>query len=42
VKLPERVSSGTHATWARGSQIPNWLNDDGLDAALGRIPSHSA
>ena len=42
VKLPERVSSGTHATWARGSQIPNWLNDVGLDAALGRIPSHSA
>jgi carotenoid cleavage dioxygenase len=42
VRLPERVSSGTHSTWARGSQIPNWFSDHGLDAALDRIPSPSA
>jgi carotenoid cleavage dioxygenase len=24
VRLPERVSSGTHSTWAPGSAIPDW------------------
>jgi carotenoid cleavage dioxygenase-like enzyme len=33
VRLPERVSSGTHSTWAPGSMIPDWRNhDDAADA----------
>ncbi len=24
VRLPERVSSGTHATWAPGAAVPGW------------------
>jgi carotenoid cleavage dioxygenase-like enzyme len=24
IRLPERISSGTHATWAHGSEIPGW------------------
>ena len=27
VRLPERVSSGTHSTWAPGSAIPGWTAD---------------
>jgi carotenoid cleavage dioxygenase-like enzyme len=27
IRLPERISSGTHATWAPGSAIPGWLFD---------------
>ncbi|MEU3464083.1 carotenoid oxygenase family protein [Streptomyces sp. NPDC006733] len=29
VRLPERISSGTHATWAAGSALPGW--HDGTD-----------
>lgn len=25
VRLPERISSGTHSTWAPGSALPGWL-----------------
>jgi carotenoid cleavage dioxygenase-like enzyme len=33
VRLPERVSSGTHSTWAPGSAIPDWnTNDDAASA----------
>jgi carotenoid cleavage dioxygenase-like enzyme len=29
IRLPERVSSGTHCTWAPGVSIPGWhLHDD--------------
>ena len=24
IRLPERISSGTHSTWAAGSEIPGW------------------
>ena len=24
VRLPERISSGTHSTWAAGSSLPGW------------------
>ena len=34
VQLPERVSSGTHATWAPGSMIPDWREHDHPAAAL--------
>lgn len=33
VKLPERVSSGTHSTWAPGSAIPGWRGSDLSEAA---------
>lgn len=28
IRLPQRISSGTHATWAPGSDIPGWDQDD--------------
>jgi carotenoid cleavage dioxygenase len=28
IRLPERVSSGTHATWAAGREIPGWRGAD--------------
>jgi carotenoid cleavage dioxygenase len=34
VRLPERVSSDTHATWATGSSIPGWGTADTMAAAL--------
>ncbi len=34
VQLPERVSSGTHATWAPGSSIPDWRETDHPATAL--------
>ena len=33
--LPERVSSGTHATWAPGSQLRRWRETDFATAAIG-------
>jgi carotenoid cleavage dioxygenase len=33
VRLPERVSSGTHATWAAGSSLPGWRSHDRISAA---------
>jgi carotenoid cleavage dioxygenase-like enzyme len=33
--LPERVSSGTHSTWAPGSQLRRWRTDDTAAAAIG-------
>lgn len=29
VRLPERISSGTHSTWAPGSSLPGWQQGDG-------------
>lgn len=34
VQLPERVSSGTHSTWAPGSAIPDWARHDHAATAL--------
>jgi carotenoid cleavage dioxygenase-like enzyme len=33
--LPERVSSGTHSTWAPGSQLRRWHDADTAAAAIG-------
>ncbi|MET0236557.1 MAG: carotenoid oxygenase family protein [Kibdelosporangium sp.] len=35
IRLPERVSSGTHSTWAPGSQIPGWAESEDPAAAAG-------
>ncbi|MEO3786839.1 carotenoid oxygenase family protein [Actinocorallia sp. B10E7] len=35
VRLPERISSGTHATWAPGSAIPGWSDADSAASAVG-------
>ena len=35
VQLPERVSSGTHSTWAPGSALPNWREHDDPASAIG-------
>jgi carotenoid cleavage dioxygenase len=35
IRLPERVSSGTHATWAPGDTLPNWRTNDSAAAAVG-------
>jgi carotenoid cleavage dioxygenase len=34
VALPERISSGTHATWAAGGSIPGWRDADSPATAL--------
>jgi carotenoid cleavage dioxygenase-like enzyme len=33
--LPERISSGTHATWAPGASLPRWRQVDDAAAAVG-------
>jgi carotenoid cleavage dioxygenase-like enzyme len=33
--LPERVSSGTHATWADGSELRRWRTTDSAAASIG-------
>jgi carotenoid cleavage dioxygenase len=33
--LPERVSSGTHSTWAPGSQLRRWNDTDSAATAIG-------
>ncbi|WP_024794376.1 carotenoid oxygenase family protein [Tomitella biformata] len=35
IRLPERVSSGTHSTWAAGSEIPGWDTVDHMASAVG-------
>ncbi|MFO7252939.1 MAG: carotenoid oxygenase family protein [Actinomycetes bacterium] len=35
VRLPERICSGTHATWAPGSAIPGWHQTESAADALG-------
>ncbi|MEE2031706.1 carotenoid oxygenase family protein [Rhodococcus chondri] len=34
IRLPERISSGTHSTWAAGSAIPGWRDADRAEDAL--------
>jgi carotenoid cleavage dioxygenase len=33
--LPERVSSGTHSTWAAGSELRRWQQTDTAAEAIG-------
>jgi carotenoid cleavage dioxygenase len=33
--LPERISSGTHATWASGEQLRHWHTADSPAGAIG-------
>jgi carotenoid cleavage dioxygenase-like enzyme len=33
--LPERISSGTHSTWAAGSELRRWRETDAAAAAIG-------
>ncbi|WP_436495866.1 carotenoid oxygenase family protein [Actinokineospora sp. HUAS TT18] len=35
LRLPERVSSGTHSTWAAGADLPGWRDADHPAAAIG-------
>jgi len=35
LQLPERVSSGTHCTWAAGSELRRWHQTDGAAEAIG-------
>jgi carotenoid cleavage dioxygenase len=35
LKLPERVSSGTHSTWAPGADLRRWQTADNAAAAIG-------
>jgi carotenoid cleavage dioxygenase-like enzyme len=33
--LPERISSGTHSTWAAGSELRRWRDSDSAASAIG-------
>jgi len=33
LRLPERISSGTHSTWAPGSALQGWRDRDAAEAA---------
>ncbi|MGW0018081.1 carotenoid oxygenase family protein [Rhodococcus sp. NPDC003382] len=35
MQLPERISSGTHSTWAAGSSLPGWREDDRPGSTIG-------
>lgn len=35
LQLPERISSGTHATWAPGAQLGRWHTVDSPAGAIG-------
>ena len=35
LRLPERISSGTHSTWADGSSLRRWRDADAAPAAIG-------
>ena len=35
LQLPERISSGTHSTWAPGSDLRRWRETDSAAAAIG-------
>ncbi|MCW2912101.1 MAG: hypothetical protein JWN52_169 [Actinomycetia bacterium] len=34
IRLPERISSGTHATWAAGESIPGWRDAESAATAV--------
>jgi carotenoid cleavage dioxygenase-like enzyme len=33
--LPERISSGTHSTWATGAELRRWHQTDSAAGAIG-------
>ncbi|RVW06419.1 carotenoid oxygenase family protein [Rhodococcus spongiicola] len=35
IRLPERISSGTHSTWAPGADLPHWRAYDDPTVAMG-------
>ncbi|MCH9642262.1 MAG: carotenoid oxygenase family protein, partial [Actinomycetia bacterium] len=35
IRLPERISSGTHSTWAPGSDLRRWRDTDNAAGAIG-------
>jgi carotenoid cleavage dioxygenase len=35
LQLPERISSGTHSTWAPGDQLRRWHTVDSAASAIG-------
>ena len=35
LQLPERISSGTHCTWAPGRDLPRWRQTDTAAGAIG-------
>ncbi|SDH15938.1 carotenoid oxygenase family protein [Klenkia brasiliensis] len=35
LQLPERISSGTHSTWASGDSLPGWATSDDPATAVG-------
>ncbi len=35
IRLPQRISSGTHATWADGADLPGWSEVDRAADAIG-------
>ena len=35
LKLPERVSSGTHSTWAASDDLPGWDDVEAPESAIG-------
>lgn len=35
LKLPERISSGTHSTWVAGSALRRWHTADSAADAIG-------
>lgn len=35
LRLPERISSGTHSTWAPGADVPGWRTSDDPARAVG-------
>jgi carotenoid cleavage dioxygenase len=35
LQLPERISSGTHSTWAPGAQLRRWASADSAAGAIG-------
>ena len=34
LRLPERISSGTHSTWAPGAELRRWRDTDTAAAAI--------
>jgi carotenoid cleavage dioxygenase len=35
LKLPERIASGTHATWASGAELRRWRTEENAAEAIG-------
>jgi carotenoid cleavage dioxygenase-like enzyme len=35
LQLPERISSGTHSTWAAGCDLPRWRDSESAAGAIG-------